>query len=132
MKKTYQTRQRKEILSFLQKEPDKQYTIDEIAEHLDGVGKSSAYRIMSNLAEEGLVRRFVKNPGRRYLYQLLFSTECNSHFHLKCSNCGKIIHLEHGFSSDMRAKIAKQHGFLVDESQTVLIGRCGECRKDGQ
>ena len=58
MKGTYQTQQRKILLSFLNTVSDRQLTIEEILEELNSKGEtvpqSSVYRLMKKLVEEGV------------------------------------------------------------------------------
>lgn len=139
---TYQTRQKKMLVEFLNAHHNKQYTIDEIvaqmtAEHLRGgesdedeklPGKSTVYRIMNQLVDEGLVRRFSEGGGsRQFLYQAMESSGCRYHFHLKCVRCGKLIHLDDELSLAFEQAVRDKFAFFVDEGQTMIFGSCEEC-----
>ena len=69
MAKHYQTVGRRQLLDFL-KTHTTPCTIEEIADALP-VGKSTLYRLMGQLVEDGTVRRFVKGNSRRFTYQIL-------------------------------------------------------------
>ena len=62
MSSTYKTRQKQLILSFLSENIDQQFACEDIAEILKTngtpVGKSTVYRYLLKLEEEGKVRRF--------------------------------------------------------------------------
>jgi len=131
VKRIYHTHQRKLLLDFLQSHPDGQYTVEEIVAAMrsdDMPGRSTVYRIMQHLVEEGLVRRFVKDNSRRFLYQYLNPETCSAHLHLKCVSCGRLEHLEDAFSRRLEQTILKSHDFSVDESATLLMGTCRDCR----
>ena len=130
LKREYQTEQRKRLVSFLEKNSDKQYTIEEIAVQLGGstgLGKSTIYRIMAKLSEDGIVRRFANGNSRQFLYQIVDCQKCAKHLHLKCVGCGKLIHLDEQMSCNMQDEIKKQHKFMIDDTQTMLFGKCEDC-----
>ena len=55
-KKTYQTEQKKQLLDFLREHKEEHYTIDQIILNLQGEhtpGKSTVYRLIKQLVEEG-------------------------------------------------------------------------------
>ncbi|MBQ7832691.1 MAG: transcriptional repressor [Lachnospiraceae bacterium] len=136
MKSTYQTQQRKIILSFLASAHDRQFTIDEMIEGLNreghNVAQSSVYRLMKKLVEEGVVRRHSKEDSRQYVYQIIESEECHSHLHLQCTECGKLVHLSHEATKEARQWMQGATGFELDQEKTYLYGRCTDCKKRGQ
>ena len=136
MKSTYQTQQRKIILSFLASAHDRQFTIDEMIEGLNreghNVAQSSVYRLMKKLVEEGVVRRHSKEDSRQYVYQIIESEECHSHLHLQCTECGKLVHLSHEATKEARQWMQGATGFELDQEKTYLYGKCKDCKKSGQ
>ena len=133
MKSTYQTQQRKIILSFLASAHDRQFTIDEMIEGLNreghNVAQSSVYRLMKKLVEEGVVRRHSKEDSRQYVYQIIESEECHSHLHLQCTECGKLVHLSHEATKEARQWMQGATGFELDQEKTYLYGKCKDCKK---
>lgn len=142
----YQTEQKKSLVAFLDEHHNKQYTIDEIVAQMtadmmrrpasaaqDGIwgdklpGKSTVYRLMNQLVEEGSVKRFVKGNSRQFLYQAMDGEQCRLHFHLKCITCGCLIHVDEQISGKIEAQIREQFHFQVDEGQTMMFGRCEQC-----
>ena len=129
--KTYHTGQRQIMLDFLKINADKQFTIEEIAESIsekNGLGKSTIYRLMTKFVEEGAVRRFIKGNSRQFLYQHLAGDHCDSHLHLKCIKCNKLIHLDEDTSKEMLLHVLKKSRFEIDESKTILFGECLDCK----
>ena len=93
-------------------------------------GKSTVYRLVTELYAEGTLRRFPKTEGRGWLYQYHGAGGCSGHLHLKCVSCGKLLHLNCGMSEELLEHIEEVHRFKVDNGATVLYGLCADCRKD--
>ena len=58
--KTYNTNQRQIIVDFLKNNSETQYTIEQIASKTVSVGKSTVYRLINKMVDEGVVSRRVK------------------------------------------------------------------------
>ncbi len=130
--KTYKTRQRSQVLNCLIDNKAKHLTAEEIAvilkQHGAEVGKTTVYRTLEKLVEEGSVRKYLCEEGKSACFQYVDdSGECHLHFHLKCIKCGKLIHLECDYLSDLENHIFEHHKFTVDNTKTVLYGVCGDC-----
>ena len=132
----YQTKQRQQILSLLQREAKRSFTAEEIALALkeeyqeDAPGKSTVYRLLPKLCEEGQIRRFETDGSHRNYYQFM-EHHCHEHLHLQCTDCGKLIHMDDRASRLLLAQINAGFQFWVDGHQSVLYGRCLACRKEG-
>ena len=130
MAKTYHTDGRQQLLQYLREHADTPCTIEEIAANLppeQAPGKSTLYRLMTALVEEGTVRRFVRGTSRQFTYQLFGGKECDAHLHLKCVDCGMVVHLGHDVSEFVEACLLKQNHFSADKNATILWGRCDNC-----
>lgn len=130
--KTYKTRQRAEVLNCLIENKASHMTADEIMAWLKNkgcdVGKATVYRTLDKLTEENKVRKYIYEEGKSACYQYVDKDEkCHLHFHLKCLNCGKLIHLECDYLTELENHISKHHKFSVDNSKTVLYGICEDC-----
>ena len=127
-KSEYKTKQRELICQMFKKNPDGQFSPSDAAGILDGkIGKSTVYREISRLCEDGFLRRYTDSSGNT-MYQLSMDG-CDSHFHLRCTDCGRIIHLDCGVMSDICTHIQSHHGFSIDISKTILYGKCNDCNK---
>ena len=79
MAKPYQTEGRKKLLSFLLKHPDTQFTVDQLHMAMlstegedmssESGGKSSLYRQLSKLCDEGCVRKYRADHQSSFVYQ---------------------------------------------------------------
>ena len=127
---TYNTEKRAALISFLENNSDGAFTIDEIADRLspDGSGKSTYYRLVSKLVEEGVIKRISDERTRHTTYQYLGDNGCCEHLHLKCKECGRLIHLDHDASHAVEEAIMGLGGFSIDEG-AILFGRCRGCKE---
>ena len=129
---TYHTAQKARLFSFLQQHADTAFTAEELCDALADtgeVGKSTVYRLLPQLIAEGQVKRFSGCGRRRVLYQAVGCAHCDAHLHLKCTACGRIIHLDESASDAVLHRVLQSSAFAVDEKQTVLFGKCAACGK---
>ena len=134
----YVTEQKTLLLDFLKKNSEMSYTIDELMikmseQGIENIpGKSTLYRLMNRLCDEGKVKRFVREGERSLAYQAFLGEHCSTHLHMKCVGCGKLLHLGHELSDELLDKIRSVSDFSVSESETVLFGSCADCRFGGK
>ena len=127
----YKTRQRVLVEEILKLSDGKHLTAENIVEALlkkgEKVGRTTVYRCLENLMNEGKVQRFAAVSGESACYQYIGSAQCHDHFHLKCTSCGKLIHIECEHVAELAKHIARHHNFSVDKLRTVLYGVCEDC-----
>ena len=130
---TYNTEKRSEITSLISKNSDKVFSIDEICSSIlpDGKGKSTVYRIISAMVDEGVVRRISDGKTRHVTYQYLGAKSCSEHLHLKCKTCGRLIHLDEDTSHLLESSILASRNFIIDDGAT-LFGKCENCALGGE
>lgn len=131
---TYKTPGRQRLLDFLETHPDRQFTAEELCTELDSANgdtgktrKSTLYRHLSELCEEGTVRKYRSDTQSAYVYQYVGQGDCTRHFHLKCVTCGDLVHLECAVSEELLSHISSHHGFEVDSGRSILYGLCRAC-----
>ena len=126
----YKTRAKEEVAAFLKKNRTRALSLEEISSSLKdiGIGKSTVYRIVSALVCAGEVKRISQGNTRHVGYQYIGGGECREHMHLKCKNCGAIIHLEECISRDFLEGVRVLKGFSLD-GDCLLTGRCIRCEK---
>jgi Fur family ferric uptake transcriptional regulator len=125
---TYNTEKRSEITAFLKAAPNRAFTVDEIAAAVcpDGSARSTVYRIVSKMVGEGKLRKITDEHSRHTTYQYLGESGCCEHLHLKCKDCGRLIHLDEETSHLLEEKIMANGHFAIDEG-AMLFGRCEGC-----
>lgn len=124
----YKTRQRELILNYLIENKNHHVIADDIAEHLS-VGKSTVYRYLDKLVNDGIVRKYNIADGKSACYQYCENTDCHNHYHFKCNECGNLFHIECSHIDNMTQHIYKSHRFNVDLCKTVIYGICESCSK---
>ena len=131
----YNTEQKKLLLDFLEKNHDSAYTIEEISTELKAkgasVGKSTVYRLMTRLVEEKRVKRQINDGSRKAIYRITLDSHCHNHLHLQCIKCGKVLHLDEKVSDKLLDTVQRLNDFLVSEEDTVLMGKCADCKLGG-
>lgn len=133
MKQTnYKTKQKTAILQCVEKMGDKHFTIDIICKKLsskgEGAGRTTVYRYLETLTEEGILRKFVMPQGESSCYQYVGQqAECHEHFHLKCEKCGSLIHMQCEEMNSIAEHIKSHHGFALNPLKTVIYGICEDC-----
>ena len=130
----YMTEQKRILQKILEDNCDRAYTVDELLEKMKETcgehapGKSTVYRLITHLVEDGAVKRFSRDNSRRSAYQIVMGEHCDCHLHLKCMGCGKLIHLDEEVSDRLLSAVKDTSDFSVSEEATVLFGKCGDCK----
>ncbi|MBQ0071268.1 MAG: transcriptional repressor [Spirochaetales bacterium] len=122
----YSTLPKREVMDFFALHKNSSFTSEEVSEALPDIGKSSVYRIVPKLVEDGCLRK-VGSRGRSALYQFQDKVHCPHHMHVKCSVCGRTQHLDEETSRKIEKMVESTMGFKAFNS-TVLDGICEECR----
>lgn len=132
-KTVYKTKQKEIILDYLKSNEDSHVTIDEVFNYLseqgNKVGRTTVYRHMEKLADDGVLRKYYIEEGIGSCYQYIGEREdCHQHFHLKCTECKELIHLKCSYLEDLNNHILKDHNFKINNTKTVFYGICENCR----
>lgn len=130
----YATVSRKKILDFLKQSSERTVTAAEISAYLkeqdSEVNITTIYRYLDKLEREGTVMKYLAEKGSQAGYQYVeLGHRCEEHLHLKCMECGRIIHLECAFMEEIAEHIRRDHGFLLQCKNSILYGTCRECRQ---
>lgn len=125
--KTYNTQQRKLILDCFRKEQGKGMSVKDLLTCLceEKVGRSTVYRQLDKLVSESVLMRYTTDDGV-CVYSL--NAHCHGeHYHLKCTSCGKTVHLDNEASAVMRERL-RINDFDISGADTLLLGKCTECK----
>lgn len=125
LRSSYQTQQRRIVLGCFQNNCDRQLTADEVLALLgsSAPGKSTVYRVIKKLCEEGVLRRFALEGSSKSAYQLVGASCCSEHLHIKCTGCGMLLHLDKSAQDELTRKT----GFVIDDVRSMLYGKCEKC-----
>ena len=134
MKGQYHTKQRQELLDYLEHNRGAHRTAAQIQAHFQQQGSSmglaTIYRQMDRLVQEGLARKYVLDMSGSACYEYVgadAARACLTHFHCKCESCGALIHLDCEELQAIRAHLLEHHGFTWDHTKTVFYGICEKC-----
>lgn len=124
----YTTGKKALIIDFLSANAQRSYTLEEICEAVtaDGHGKSTVYRLVAELVGDGDIKRLSDGRTRRCTYQFVGDAGCHEHLHLRCNECGKLMHLDDKLSHQLERAVFRFGGFTIEEG-TMLFGRCRDC-----
>lgn len=125
----YNTEKRKRITELLSAYPGRAFTSEQICAVAtsDGSGKSTVYRILADMLKEGKIKKISSQSSRRVSYQYIDCAHTPEHLHLKCKDCGMLIHLDAETSHRVEESLMAAKHFAIDEGE-LLFGRCENCR----
>ena len=128
----YETRQRKLLQDFVEKNSDKHFTIEELGKMIAGISVSALYRNVNQMVRGGTLRRFRQEGQRKLLYQYIGLGECSEHLHLKCSKCGMILHVDNDSTNSFVRELRQNLHFELDKTATILFGDCITCKSNSE
>ena len=89
MRGEYNTRQKRELLKFLKERNMQHFSVDEVVFEMqdrgEKIGRSTVYRFLELLAEQGNVRKYQNVQGVTQYQHVEDVTHCDDHFHMMCS-----------------------------------------------
>jgi Fur family ferric uptake transcriptional regulator len=129
---SYQTKQGERVLNYLSSLSDSHVTVEEILMHFRSeevnIGTTTVYRQLDKLVALGLVRRFLIEGSTSAAYQYIApDSDCDSHFHLKCEDCGTLFHANDEILETIRDHIMAAYAFNINNVKTVYYGKCKAC-----
>lgn len=124
MKNNYNTKQKSLILDYLMKKNAHATACEITAALKSSVSTATVYRQLQKLVDDGIVKKYVTGGSALYQYGGL---NCSDHFHLKCTKCNTLYHVDCSFLSELSIHVLKHHSFCVDKHKTVMYGLCENC-----
>lgn len=128
MKSDYKTKQKAALLDLFTENGSRHITAAEIVEKLSEngtkIGTATVYRHLDKLVSDGFLKKYITDSGACYQY----GGDCDgNHFHLKCTVCGTLFHVDCDFLESLSPHILEHHKFKVDNTRTVMYGTCEKC-----
>ena len=94
------------------------------------VDPATVYRCLNRLSAEHRVLKITEEKTKKSVYRFIGGERnCDEHIHIKCTRCGRVMHLECSFMQDIKEHLLKSHGFALRCDGSVLYGLCGDCRE---
>lgn len=131
-KKAYHTKQRNFLVAFFKSNADRCFTIEEVfasaAERGSAIGQTTIYRNLEKLAAEGVLLKHAMPAGTGAYFQYLeHGHNANGHYHLLCTGCGSVTHLDCDCLNELLIHMQREHKFDFDRQKTVFYGHCEKC-----
>jgi Fur family ferric uptake transcriptional regulator len=134
------TRQKNLMLACLKSLGKTHVTANEIMDALRAKGtpvaKSTVYRFLASLENEGELRKYLVSEGNSACYQFMDkSGGCVEHYHMMCHECGGIVHFENRWLGKIFQGLrdsASGEKLSIDGPRTVFYGTCPKCANSGK
>ena len=120
------TRQRAAISALLENLDDfrsAQELHDELRKRGEGIGLTTVYRTLQQMAATGTVDTLRTDTGES-VYRLCSD---HHHHHLVCRACGSIVEIQGSQVEKWAAEVARKHGFTEVTHTVEIFGLCSRC-----
>lgn len=131
----YATRQRGELLAYLETVKGLHFTVQDVCAYfrMQGrpIGLTTLYRQLERMVEDGAVRKYIIDKTSPACFEYVGAKGgCPQPvcFHCLCERCGRLIHMKCEELEGIAAHLKAQHGFSVNPARTVFYGICADCR----
>ncbi len=131
-RKTYNTWQRNAVMACFSNQPQRSMTAQQVCEQLANegstIGRTTIYRTIARLVEEGLLFRVNESsPATTARYQ--HRGQFPRNISVRCNQCGFIAALTCEAVSQFEEHLYVDHGFMLMENECILPGLCSTCRQ---
>ena len=96
----YKTKQKDILLEYLKKLSGSHVTACDVCDYFKEIGapigKSTIYRQLESLVDEGVINKYIIEPNSPACFEYVGKESHHEHeccFHCKCEKCGKLIHM---------------------------------------
>lgn len=120
------TKQRLAVLKVLQStksHPDATWIYEKVRKEIPHISLGTIYRTLSILKEAGLLLEL--NYGSS---QSRYDGNTESHYHIVCTNCGRIDDLPLPLPYKLDEQASKATDFAVTDHRLEFYGLCPDCR----
>ncbi|MEM8907541.1 MAG: transcriptional repressor [Bacteroidota bacterium] len=121
---TRKTKSVKELLNAFELAQTAISALELVERFHDQMNKSTVYRILERLENEGTLHSFIGKDGLRW-YAICkdgsHSGHLDTHPHFQCRDCGKTECL------NLSIPIPEMTKYSIESASVLLVGRCGDC-----
>ena len=132
--RNYRTKQRAELIAFLEANRGEHMSAKELCgrlgKHGVEIGTATVYRQLEALVKDGLVRKYIIDESSPACFEYVGEKDdCSDEhcFHCLCTKCGKLYHVECDHLAEVGNHLLSDHGFTIDPQRTVFYGVCADC-----
>jgi Fur family ferric uptake transcriptional regulator len=134
--KEYHSQYKDWMMQYFSDHPDELFSAASVYEAMiqegQQVNQATVYRNLDRLEHDGRIHSHrIHDHDEKYYQYLSPDHHCQTHLHLYCKSCGRVIHLDCAFMDEIREHLENEHGFVLDCTDSTLVGVCSECRKKG-
>ena len=123
---SYNTKQKDLILETI-KNRNSEFSAKDIYNDLNKkIGLTTIYRYIDKLVTDEVLNKTLGEDNTTY-YQYLEECNCHNHFYLKCTDCGKLIHVDCDCIKELTNHITKNHKFKPNKDHIIINGLCNNC-----
>ncbi|PLV60151.1 Fur family transcriptional regulator [Thermotoga sp. KOL6] len=126
------TAQREMILKIFLESRGKHLGVEEVYRELLNrnvrISKATVYRAVELLVELGFLRKLNFGEGL-YRYELVDRTSRESHQHVICQKCGKIMEIQSDQVEKIVSEISEKTGYIINWHDLKFYGICPECQR---
>ncbi len=130
---SYNTKQKDLILKVLKNNKDRLISpgmiLDTLSANSTPVGKATLYRFLDMLVLTKEIRKSFNASTGSFEYQIAVG-DCSNHLHLKCKNCGRVVHLSCDDTREYIEHISIKHEFMIDQFESTIFGTCRKCMEE--
>ena len=112
-----------ELLNSTKTHPTASWLYDRLREKHPSLSQGTVYRNLSILAEQSQIQ--VLRSGSTFDR---FDADTSLHYHVICSQCGRVDDIDMQAESDREDTAAKASGYLVQSHRLDFYGICPECQ----
>ena len=87
------------------------------------ISRATVYRNLKRLSEEGAISHVRLPDGADR-----FDSMTQKHYHIRCTECGRVFDVDMPYFSGLEDKIADKHGFDVNGHDITFVGLCPDCK----
>lgn len=124
------TTQRQIILEELSKvktHPTASELYDMVRKRLPRIGLGTVYRNLELMAENGMILKLEVGGTQKR-----FDATTDTHYHIRCSNCGKVDDIDTPVMADLVQEAAASSSYEVLGHHIEFTGLCPSCQKNSK
>ena len=124
------TTQRQIILEELAKvktHPTASELYDMVRKRLPRIGLGTVYRNLELMAENGMILKLEVGGTQKR-----FDATTDTHYHIRCSNCGKVDDIDTPVMDELVREAAASSSYQVLGHHVEFSGICPGCQKGGK
>ncbi len=126
---SYKTKQKDILFDFFETNINNLFSVKEILDVLEKegieVGQTTVYRFLDLLVKENSIIVYSDNFEKKYGR---FSCCGEYRYHIICTKCGKIEHVNNNVLINLKNNLIDFHDFYLDTQEYFIKGRCKRCK----